>query len=537
MSSDGKEPGATWQNPQQWNAPVEHTQSFDADGSGPEMQQPHGQDAHPVDDLPFTDGEMGNGYGEEYSYGDADSEQFGQAEAASSPSELLHQLWHYFTLILAPLLFGGLTCLFVLPLIATGRAQVPSTALWPLALIIVLIAIAQGVAVYYAGTNNGMWALGTIGGFFLFLLVGCFAVFGPLMGLTLLVVLIAASVYLARRYIRPVPEGAVDIVYAFGKYTRTLYPGPNIVFPWEKVEYTFNTREIQWPCPAQRVQLSRSEDVILRAEISYQLMPEDASLAVSQVQNWEESVHHLLTTGMQTIATTFTPDDFLAWPQGLHAQRATYREPRGMPTSGARWEQVNAALLQYVRDKVALWGVQINWVRMKDVSLAPHDATALHTDPVLHIQGSESGPANGAAPAGKQARSAADETTKKLTEQVVMHQSATASGGNPANGANSAPIPKNILKEDLLIRAYKEVQNGKITDPETIRGIAQKFDAVAQDPELNQKVSFDPVRAAQNLYAQAKRCEEVYESGIYSDETKPDWLLRRPTDENLTGGG
>lgn len=540
MSSDGKEPGATWENPQGWDSPVGHTQSFDAEGVTPEMHQPPMQDARPVDQLPFTDGGTDGGYGEEYAeeYAYADSEQFGEADeaseasAASNTTELLHQLWHYFTLILAPLLFGGLTCLFVLPLIAAGKAQVPSTGLWPMALIIALIAIAQGVAVYYAGTNNGMWALGTTGGFFLFLLVGCFALFGPLVGVTLLIVLIAGSVYLAQHYIRPVPEGAVDIVYAFGKYSRTLYPGPNVMFPWEKVVHTFSTKEKQWACPVQRVQMSRDEDVVLRAEIAYQLLAEDASLAITQVQNWEESVHHLLTAGIQTIATAFTPDDILPWPQGRHG----YRESHGAPANGGRREQMNAALLQYMRDKVALWGVQIKWVRMRDVSLVPHDAVVINTDPVLHIQSSEAEQADGGAVAGKPARGVADETTKKLSEPVVMQQAAAAAGGS-GSGATPTPISKSILKEDLLIRAYKEVQSGKITDPGTIRSIAEKFDAVAKDPELNQNVSFDPARAAQNLYAQAKRCEEVYDAGIFNEETKPDWLVRRPTDENLTGGG
>src|SRR5579884_1421796 len=172
MSSDGKEPNATWEDPQHRDSPVEHTQSFDPEGVTPEVHRQQIQDAQPVDELPFTDGATSDGYGDEYPY--ADSDQFGEpdealeASAASNTSELLHQLWHYFTLILAPLLFGGLTCLFVFPLIAAGRAQVPTTGLWPMALIIALIAIAQGVAVYYAGTNNGMWALGTTGGFFLF---------------------------------------------------------------------------------------------------------------------------------------------------------------------------------------------------------------------------------------------------------------------------------------------------------------------------------------------------------------------------------
>lgn len=534
MSSDGKEPGATWQNPQQQDSLVEHTHPSNAKGFAPEVQ--------PVDDLPFSSqsGVMDNEYSDDYSFANSDagldSEQFDQADAASNPSELLHQLWHYVALIVIPLLFAGLTCLFVLPSIAGGHAPVPPTAFWPVAVVIGLIALAQGAAVYSSGTRNGLWILGTLGGFVLFLLVICFSLAGLVMGITLLIVLIAASVYLARNYMRPVPEGMVDIVYAFGKYTRTLYPGPNVVFPWEKVMYTLNTRETQWPGQTQRVQVSRNEDVVLRAEISYQLLPEDAALAVTQVQDWEESLHSLLDTALQTIATTFSPDDFLVWPSGAHSSRSTYRDQHGMPGSSARWEQVNAALLQYMRDKVALWGVQINWVKIRDVSLVPHDAAVLDTEPVLHVQSDEDS-ASKETSSSTTARSAtANEVTRKLeVEPVSVHQEATLFPMRSTNGSN---IPRHLLKEELLIRAYKEIHSGKIRDVETIRGLAEKFEAVAQDPELNEKVSFDAARAAQNLYEQAKRYEEQYDAGIYSDETKPDWLKARPpSDENLTGGG
>src|SRR5689334_4487413 len=108
MSSDGKEPGATWQNPQQQDSVVEHAHPSNAKGFAPEAQ--------PVDDLPFSSqsGVMDNEYGDDYSFANSDagldSEQFDQADAASNPSELLHQLWHYVALIVIPLLFAGLTC-------------------------------------------------------------------------------------------------------------------------------------------------------------------------------------------------------------------------------------------------------------------------------------------------------------------------------------------------------------------------------------------------------------------------------------------
>ncbi len=263
-----------------------------------------------------------------------------------------------FALIITPLIFGALTCLFVLPLISSGKAYIRPPGLWPVAIIIIIVAAAQGVGVYYAGSK--IWVLATVGGFFLFLLIGCFAVFGPISTLVLLVVLLIISVVLMRLYFYPVAEGHVDIVYAFGKYSRTLYPGLNILLPWEKVTYQLNAGEKQWACPLQKVQLSRDEDVVLRATISYQLMPEDAYIAVTQVDQWENSLKNYVLATIQSIATTFTPEDFIAWPQDPHS-----------------FEQVNAYLFQLIRDRVALWGVQVNWVRILDVSLAPPDATII----------------------------------------------------------------------------------------------------------------------------------------------------------------
>ena len=93
------------------------------------------------------------------------------------------------------------------------------------------------------------------------------------------------------------------------------------------------------------------------------------------------------------------------------------------------------------------------------------------------------------------------------------------------------------------MKAYREVRNGKITDPSTIRHLAQQFEAVARDPEKNKHVSFDAQRAALNLYEEAENLfeeaqrSELPASTIYNDETKTDWNLRQPSDENTHLGG
>lgn len=109
------------------------------------------------------------------------------------------------------------------------------------------------MVLYYAGANNVFWLLGVITGFFLFMLVGCFVIFGPWPTGILLAVLIILAIVAGRFYMRPVPEGTVDIVYAFSKYTRTLYPGLNFVLPWEWVDTRLQTREQQWTCPEQAI--------------------------------------------------------------------------------------------------------------------------------------------------------------------------------------------------------------------------------------------------------------------------------------------
>ncbi|MDQ2887803.1 MAG: SPFH domain-containing protein [Chloroflexota bacterium] len=528
MSSDGKEPGWHGSGNPNWGQSLEHTHQEQFDELPPQSAQ------EDEEALPLLE-ESGSAQDEDYT-----DEQAG---ATRGPLEFFKQFGQYIALIIAPLIFGAFTCLFVLPLIASDRAYIPPIGLWPVTIIIILVAVAQAIGVYYAGSDNGLWILATIGGFFLFVLVGCFAIFGPVPTLVLLFVVLIVSAVLMRLYFHPVSEGYVDIVYAFGKYKRTLYPGLNILMPWEKVMHSLNVGEKQWACPLQKVQLSRDEDVVLRATISYQLTPEDAYIAATQVLQWENSLKDLVLATIQSIATLFKPNDFIAWPQGLHSRPLTYDDrDNALP-----WEKVNNYLFQLISDRVALWGVQVNWVRILDVSLAPHGATIVETDPVADVPTMLlSNPAPTPAP----------QPTKQPVSQPVQANQPKAATSAPQNGAGKgnvkvaeeptqvvpAPVPASppvssnpgqlapaTLSEKGLISAYKTVQDGAVTDPDTIRRLAAKFEQVARDPIYRDKVSFDPERAAQNLHAQARKNEELLSMGqLYSDETRPDLNMYRP---------
>jgi len=415
--------------------------------------------------------------------------------------ELLAQSRTFLLMIGLPLLFAALTMLLVVPPVARGKAALPPIGLWPVIVVILIVAIAQTVyAYYYADTDVGILAIGTVGGFFLYLLIVTFSLFGLAAGVALLLFLLLLSIALWRVSVKIVPETHVAIVYTFGKYSRTLESGFNVVLPWEKVtKRLYYVGETQWVCPLQRVQMSlHDQDVVARAIVSYQLLPQDAYLAATQVKNWEESLRELFISQLHIVLNSFTPADLTPWSgsMGSHPSFGAHgSEDAIMP-----WEYKNDELFQPFSDHVALWGVQVNSVRLRDVAMVPCGTPLADMDQVVY-----------APPIG----SAADFDNDSTTESSVITQQSDSS--ETTNNLQSPQAPsqtpeadadKVTSKEKALVKLYTEVQNGKITDPITIRSYAAEFEAVAKDAELNQTISFDVERAARNLYAEAEKYAE-----------------------------
>ena len=517
MPLDRKDSGSTWQAPPIYKA-VQPDAPWEPDDD--EMDIPSIQQEQEIPTVPTDINAL-------HVRANDPMEDESEGEATSPRTQLMSQLGYYSSFILAPLLFAGLTSLIVLPIVATGHAKLPPQTLFPLTIIILAIALAQGVAAYYAGTTTGLWIIYTIAGFFLFMLVGCFALFGAVPGIIVLLVFVGLSIFLARRYIHIVPEEEVDIVRSFGKYKRTLLPGFNILLPWEQISAPLSIAETTWKTPMQRVQMTRDEDVVLRGSMSYRLQPEDAYL-VTSVKNWEESLQDIFVASLQTIAKTFTPEDFIAWPQGMHT-RPTHGSAIPLSEGETRWEQVNGQVLQHVRDRAALWGVLVNEVRLYDISLAPHGRVLQDetTEPIVQRNVEATVPQ----PAAPQSR--------QTSQPSVPQPQQGKQSAPPQQAVANAQVPKG-LKEETLRKAYTEVKNGNIKEAETIRNLAAQFEVVANNPELNNAFTFDAGRAAANLYAEADRRQEEEEANagtLFTDETKVDWPRRRATDENIMSGG
>jgi len=533
MSPDSQEPKGTWQGP-----------SLHWEGQPNEVTPPLSYEQDEAEEV--NSDQLIVSAGEDRGTGDL--------QDSSLRFEQLKKFGQQISPFITPLLFGGITFLFLQPLMRSGQFYLHADRLWPVGLVIIAAMILQGTMLYYAGTNNAYWTLGIVGGFFLFLLVGCFTLFGPAPTLGLLIVLLIASIVAARFATHPVVEGSVDIIYSFGKYSRTLFPGLNFMLPWEKVTAHLQTKERTWICPEQAAPIAPNEDAHLKAMISYQLMPEDAHLAVLQVEKWEESLQELFKTILQSTVAHLTPDDFLTWSDRFRLHQSSagglmLNNPD--KENAAHWGHINLLLTQQMQDHVAPWGVQMNWVHIRDITLTPRAIAPVVTDAniLMRAAAATTPPVQGQAQPSPM--NMASSTAGRATVPPVMGNrvppvvNKPAAEPRPAAAARTKPPSEEVLKN-----AYKQIQNGSITSPEAIRSIAAGFQAIADDPEANKNASFDAALAAQTLYERANLYEAqasaaspvtppVSASKAYREDvpTQSGWSYRTSSDDNMLAGG
>lgn len=494
MPSDQDENGVVWQDAgaMEWEAPV-------APGSSLVANVPFEADNQFAGEVTDTD---------ELVTPDTESDVLHWTRSGLINKETLAAFARQFSPVLVPLPFAALIFLFTLPVTLQGPPAHPSLLI--MGILLLALTIFQGTLLYFAGSNDTLWLLYIALGYMLFILSGVFALFGPLAVLIALGFFILLGLVLAQRCIHPTKEGYVDLVEAFGKYTHTLYPGLNLLMPWEHVSQRLNTQETTWTCPQQRVPTSRAQDVQLTATLSYQLLPEDAHLAALHAKNWEGSLQRLFVGTIQSVVNELTPGDFVAWTQSVYTRAGS--DPGSFnPVAATRWDRINNTLGRRMQDHVATWGVQINWVRIQDITLLPNvrgEQTALMTGGTTQIMSSE-----------MIAKSPAEEVRKveKGAPAKVEPQSQPQPASNVSKNRPAGKIPPIETLKDM----YNAVRSGVITDPMVIEDIAQQFENLANDPVASQKVDFDAARAAETLRQRAQRLRDLAQTRTESETEKP----------------
>lgn len=151
--------------------------------------------------------------------------------------------------------------------------------------------------------------------------------------------------------VQSVPQGMEFTVERFGRYTRTLRPGINLIVPLiDRVGTKINMRETVMDVPSQEV-ISRDNAMItVDGVVFFQVL--NAAKAAYEVNELRLSILNLTMTNIRTVMGSMDLDDLLS-----------------------RRDDINQRLLTVVDQATSPWGVKVTRIEIKDIS-PPADLVA-----------------------------------------------------------------------------------------------------------------------------------------------------------------
>ena len=159
----------------------------------------------------------------------------------------------------------------------------------------------------------------------------------------LLTILIIIAVILISS-IKQIEEYERGILFTFGKYSRILNPGWNIVLPIVKSFKKVDIRTKAVDVPEQDAITKDNVSVRINAVIYYKVF--DASKAILAVQDYYYAVGQLAQTTMRNAVGAVTLDELL-----------TERE------------KISANICQIIDEATDPWGIKVENVELKDIAL------------------------------------------------------------------------------------------------------------------------------------------------------------------------